>query len=510
MRAEDDIASMRDLLRLVGPNGVVNVSVSSPLWQWTTAEWSFADPGRWNQLRSYGAEFGAEMCAAFPGLHGVAAIGADPVTLSQDITYFFSFSEAALAALAQVLQRDRVPLVRYLPQGVPHKRATPVLRPQAPARTKTVGLQRRTYAEVRNITCLNTHRVTFVDAPSDFSGVASKLKEAMEQSPAMRENAVCPVPDASIDCYHFFNSIPLNDVPFVCTFETSLPRWMGADLDTWRAGIDILASENCRRLFAISDSAMEFMRGGLRRFGADITKRVMDKVDLLYPPQSLPATPTTEEKFSRTQLEFALVGRDFLRKGGYETLLAFEQLLQRGADIRLHVVSPLRPVSGGASFPWNAAAEQRLQQCVSIIKRFPKRISHRPALANENVLELFARSHVGLLPSFHETFGYAVIEAQSRLCPMVTTKQRAFAEINNAAVGWLVDLPFEFATARDLADEAKFNEASAALTEQLTKVLQEIVDGGVDAISQKAIGARKRIRLFHDPKNIEDCVFSYY
>lgn len=510
MAVEDDIGEMLEMLRLVVPEGVINVSVMAPLSQWTTVDWQVPDPERWRQRRRYGAEFGSAMCHAVPDLHGVGVIATDPVTLTQDVTYFFSRSEETLEAMAAELQRHRVRFLRYLPDGAWRRRAGQVSSVAPPARPKRVGLQRHTYAEERTITSVNHRRVDFIEVESDFTSLPPEVIAALEASPAMRANSICPVPDPQIDCYHFFNAIPLNDVPFITTFETSLPRWMGTDLDTWRFGVEILASRNCRRLFALSGAAFDFLRKSLHRFGPDLVTRVMTKVDILYPPQPYEADADYTSKFSRTPLEFVFVGRDFLQKGGYEMMLAFEQLMTLGVDMHVHVVTSLAPPKNLEPAPWNIEADRRLARCIGIFEKFPRSLFHRAELTNSEVLALFAHAHVGLLPSFRETFGYVVLEAQSRGCPMITTRQRAFPEINNALTGWLIDLPDGYEAMFEPGRREVFEEVSSSLTRDLMATLTTIVAEGNEALIARAERARARISRFHNPEEIANRIYSFY
>ncbi|MFI3202196.1 MAG: glycosyltransferase [Eubacteriales bacterium] len=61
-------------------------------------------------------------------------------------------------------------------------------------------------------------------------------------------------------------------------------------------------------------------------------------------------------------------------------------------------------------------------------------------LPNEQVIELCKQAHVGLLPTFADTYGYATLEMQACGLPVVTTDVRALTEINNETCGWVVHL----------------------------------------------------------------------
>jgi glycosyltransferase involved in cell wall biosynthesis len=378
------------------------------------------------------------------------------------------------------------------------------------ASLKTVGLQRRWYPEVRCIANLNTDRVKFIDVASDFSNVAPDLIRAMRSVPLMRQNTAAPAPTTHVDCYHFFNTIPLNNTPFVCSFESELPRWHGVDVDTFCHGLEILAADNCRQLFAISRHTAEMARSALQRAKPNLLHRVMSKLQVLYPPQPLSTSPTQLEKFDRPTLEFAFVGIDFLRKGGHEALLAFERVLARGADIKLHLVTPLKAFGSEDNIAWNKDARRKLAHCEALIERYPTKIDHVPELPNEEVLALFERSHILWLPSYQETFGYVVLEAQSRRCTALTSNQRAFPEINNNDIGSLLDLPIDHNKLLAKVDHGYFADLSHALQERLYDDLTRTLSAGVRGLREKADRAYDRIRREHDPVKAADVVYPYY
>jgi len=375
---------------------------------------------------------------------------------------------------------------------------------------KNIGLQRRWYPEVRCISSLNTKRVNFIDVESDFSGVAPNLIRAMKDVPLMSQNVACPSPTTSVDCYHFFNTIPINDIPFVCSFESEIPRWHGVDIDIFRYGLEILASENCRQLFAISQYTVSMLKNALQRAIPNLLDRVISKTQVLYPPQSLCRSPRLSEKFEGKTLQLAFVGIDFLRKGGYECMLAIERLLKQGADINLHLVTPLKVFGSEDTIPWNRDSQHKLAYCERLIERHPTKLHRIPSLPNQEVLALFERSHILCLPSFQETFGYVVLEAQSRRCSVLTTNQRAFPEINNKDIGYIIDLSIDHGKLLKDVDHNYFSYLSDGLQEQIYDNFINALSMGVLGIQEKAGLAYERIRVEHDPAKAADAVFQYY
>ena len=105
---------------------------------------------------------------------------------------------------------------------------------------------------------------------------------------------------------------------------------------------------------------------------------------------------------------------------------------------------------------------------------------------------------VGLLPSYAETYGYFVLEAQSRGCPVITTDVRAFPEINPPAVGWTIPVP------KRANGEARYHEPggkleiSKRIREGLTSIISTIVEDSRLART-KGEAARARIKREHCP-----------
>jgi len=68
-------------------------------------------------------------------------------------------------------------------------------------------------------------------------------------------------------------------------------------------------------------------------------------------------------------------------------------------------------------------------------------IKYFSRLENYEVLEWMKKSHVGLLLTYADTYGYAVLEFQAAGCPVVSTNIRALPEINSNDNGWIIKIP---------------------------------------------------------------------
>src|SRR5262249_18051285 len=147
-----------------------------------------------------------------------------------------------------------------------------------------------------------------------------------------------------------------------------------------------------------------------------------------------------EKSFRNAIIQFAIVGNHFFRKGGMEVLRAFDVLLGKNFPIKLTIISTF---AIDQVWPNQDRIEflAKLQEAKSIISLHPDCILHCSGLPNSEVIKLLKQTHVGLLPTWAETYGYFVLEAQACGCPVISTDIRALPEINNAECGWLIKVP---------------------------------------------------------------------
>ncbi|WP_113408522.1 class I SAM-dependent methyltransferase [Rhizobium sp. CNPSo 4062] len=109
---DDDMKAIREMLRVVGPKGIVSMMIPTPIMRWQTTDWGFADPKINYHYRDYGADFPQIVVDTISDVRAVVAIGRDPVTGIFDLVYLFSKSDERLEQLAQIWRRTPVPLVR--------------------------------------------------------------------------------------------------------------------------------------------------------------------------------------------------------------------------------------------------------------------------------------------------------------------------------------------------------------------------------------------------------------
>ncbi len=246
---------------------------------------------------------------------------------------------------------------------------------------------------------------------------------------------------AGVDGMHFFNSVSYSQTPWITTFETVLPYFNKmksgfkdpATLQlltvnpSIHKALDAMAKPSCKALIALSQSTRDIQEQVLEYF-PEYRRLIEGKIMVLHPPQA--AKPYEPRDWSG-KIQLLFVGRAFYRKGGQEMVHALDNLRKK-YPIHLTIVSSLDVESG-----WPGITDAQLSED----KRWLSTqdwITWYPQLSNDQVLDLMQKSHLGLLPTWQDTYGYSVLEMQANGCPVLTTSIRSLPEINPEEVGWRV------------------------------------------------------------------------
>ncbi len=251
------------------------------------------------------------------------------------------------------------------------------------------------------------------------------------------------------DVAHFFNTISLSKAPWITTFETAVPfynkeisEYLYADFDInavrnykkLEEGLKCCASNSCKALIAISKCTQDIQLKLVANF-PQYEDAIKLKLIQLYPPQELLINSVEEKsQYVDEKLTFIFVGREFYRKGGLAILRCFEKLSLK-YDFNLIIVSNLNN-----DIP-HIFTKKDEQEAKYLIKKYNGNwLKYYESLRNEQVLDLMKRSHIGLLPTYSDTFGYSVLEFQAAGCPVISSDIRALPEINNNKCGWLMNI----------------------------------------------------------------------
>ncbi|MEP3278495.1 MAG: methyltransferase domain-containing protein [Stappiaceae bacterium] len=108
----DDISALKELLRIIKPDGLVQFTVPTPSSQLWTEDWGYADPEAYEHFRGYGSDLPLRLGAAIEDAGGVQVIGWDTViTARWDVVYFFSPSRERISELATILRKAGFPVL---------------------------------------------------------------------------------------------------------------------------------------------------------------------------------------------------------------------------------------------------------------------------------------------------------------------------------------------------------------------------------------------------------------
>jgi glycosyltransferase involved in cell wall biosynthesis len=217
------------------------------------------------------------------------------------------------------------------------------------------------------------------------------------------------------------------------------------------------------------------------------------KTEVLYPAFDA-RTDRPKTYSSGDLLRVVFVGTDWATKGGPVAGRVAAACAQRRLPIEVHVVSSLR--HGYA----DDARRELYDRDRRIITDGPV-IYHGP-LPNHEVHALIGRSHVLMLPSLGDTFGYSVLEGFAHALPALVSSTHALPEIvETGRNGIVVNLPTNDLGSWEHLGRKEWDcidEAYASMTEQACDALERIVMGEIDydAMSSRALD---QLRLQHAP-----------
>jgi glycosyltransferase involved in cell wall biosynthesis len=355
-----------------------------------------------------------------------------------------------------------------------------------------IGTPHFHYASARNITGLPFEHTRVVRANNAFRIPNGLWFKVMGYVHPHLLNLHFDAGIGRYDGLHLFQGIHIGRRPWFTTFETYMPRWHDVGDKNLYWGFKQLSKDTCKGLFALSACA-ENMQLALFDAHPDMRADIMAKVRVLHPCQPALIDRYEDKVLDPNALTMVMVGADFFRKGGLEILRVVDRLLAEDAPIRLQIVSSLK---AGDYASKTGPAE--VAEATALIAKYPGRIQHFNSLDNTSVLELFRKAHIGLLPTWADTYGYSVLEAQAAGCPVITTDVRAMPEINHDGCGWVIS------TEKDsLGNALIFTPAQrAAFSQRLAANLEDVLRGIIadpSQIRRKGEQALARIVQHHNP-----------
>ena len=128
-------------------------------------------------------------------------------------------------------------------------------------------------------------------------------------------------------------------------------------------------------------------------------------------------------------------------------------------------------------------------------------ITVKTNISNKEVIDLLRVSHVSLMPTYADTYGYFVLESKASGCPIVTTDIRSLPEINNNESGWIIKVPktkYGNGLLNTVSEKRRFSEI---IEVELVKILTQIVQTP-QIIRIKGDRAIQEIIQNHNPETI--------
>lgn len=323
-----------------------------------------------------------------------------------------------------------------------------------------------------------------------------------------------------VDIIHLFNSVSYSSTPWITTFETIVPRFRTAlkyhhdrnndfSLLTQEPKIlkalEALSSNSCKNLIAISQCNLHMQQDFLSRF-PQYRSEIEKKLICIHPPQNLLVNESILEKqISEEQICFMFVGNSFFRKGGMELLESFQKARRdKKYNLKLLIVSSLSID--------NYAAKESLEDVIKakmIIHKNKDWIDYRENLKNEQVLELMKTAHIGLLPTYADTYGYSVLEFQSTGCPVISTNVRALPEINDNEKGWVIEVQKNCFGEAIYATKEDRGRISYAIKDGLANAIDEIMNNK-QVVYNKAMASINYVKTHHSLKKFASNISQLY
>jgi glycosyltransferase involved in cell wall biosynthesis len=300
-----------------------------------------------------------------------------------------------------------------------------------------------------------------------------------------------PLPPRSFDLIHAYNRIPLGRTPFIIGFESHLPRAFGLEGTSYYDYLRrMLAGPRCRAIIAISEHARRIFRRSHE--GSASAEQLLDKLKLRYPSLNIPDFRDSMDDQSMEPLKIAFVGNHFGRKGGCVAVRLAEMALHRNFPLLVEIVSSLE--AGGDI--WTDPASRSFFDRYFALLELPNVIWHR-SMDHLQVNELMRRSHLSLLTTLGDTFGFSAIESMANWTPVIATRQCALPEfIRHDENGVLLDLETtDIGEWIHLASPVRGSQRFEAIfTEEIERLAQAAFDHVVRLASEPGLLREMRRR----------------
>jgi glycosyltransferase involved in cell wall biosynthesis len=217
----------------------------------------------------------------------------------------------------------------------------------------------------------------------------------------------------------------------------------------------LLAQERAARVYVFS----RWARSVNIEWGAD-----PEKTEVLYPGFPIPGE---RDRAEREECRFLFVGTDFERKGGFDVIEAFAEVVTHAPHVRLTVISsdPATPNPDRRFHGWvDSARRSRLLAKLGELER-ARVVQRRPLLSRDRLYaEHYAAADVFVMPSHAEGLGFTNIEAMGFGLPVISSTAGPIPEVVADGVAGRLVAPGDVRALTDeMLDLAGDRETSRAL-----------------------------------------------
>lgn len=307
-----------------------------------------------------------------------------------------------------------------------------------------------------------------------------------------------PMSIGHVDLLHTWNRVNWGPRRWGATFESEFPRFfLPVDNVLTRKAFGRMASSQCRFFIGMSRWACDVSKALWET--ANIAGEVLPKLHQVYP--AFRGGRWRLRTLSDAEpIRLVFIGGDFFRKGGDAVLDAIERVGDQ-LDIECAMVTRIDSTDIGARLVTTDELRRARGRLSS-----SSRVKWFKSLQHEHVLKLIQDSHIGILPSLNDTFGYSVVECMEAGLPVITSNISALPEFVNERVGWVLPVPLDPLRYWDgwklpqgtPQRHERYVEAVQALSAGVAEVLQDLRDRP-EQLRAKSAATKVLIESTFDP-----------
>jgi len=366
-----------------------------------------------------------------------------------------------------------------------------------------IGLTQNDYPIRRNIlNKVSGFEYIFLRKNNNLFHSLSTVKKILFRKKSNIEGKYFFYQKPKIDILHLYNDINYSSQKWVTSFETLVPRFTETKNDHQKTepqhihntktenALKQISRKNCLGIISISQASANIQLELLKNY-PQFQEVIKNKLSVIHPSQEVIPRDSEEVYKNIGVFNFIFVGTQFHLKGGIEMIEVLKKLRQK-YNFKLTIVSSFK-----TDHYVTKVTEKEAQETKEMLKK-EEWIDIFENIPNEKVLELIKQSHVGLLPTWSDTYGFSVLEMQAAGVPVITTDIRALPEINNENCGWLIHLPQNRLKQALYFTNEQRDELKRTLKLQLENILEDIFTNPQQLL-EKSKNSLERIKENHDP-----------